>query len=70
MFTSGRTVLQEALDTRRNHSEQTVRSVLSDLFSFEMMPFSRKMDVLSGGEKSRLGLATTVARSAQFVVDG
>lgn len=56
MFTPGRTVLQEALDTRRSHSEQTVRTLLGS-FLFRGETVFKKVEVLSGGEKSRLGLA-------------
>jgi ATP-binding cassette subfamily F protein 3 len=56
MFHAGRTVLQEALDTPRSHSEQTVRTVLGS-FLFRGDSVFKKVDVLSGGEKSRLGLA-------------
>jgi ATP-binding cassette subfamily F protein 3 len=56
MFNAGRTVLEEALSTPRHHSEQTVRTVLGS-FLFRGDSVFKKVDVLSGGEKSRLGLA-------------
>ncbi len=56
MFKAGNTVLQEALSTQRNHSEQTVRTVLGS-FLFRGDSVFKKVEVLSGGEKSRLGLA-------------
>jgi len=56
MFRSDRTVLQEALEIRRPHSEQTVRTVLGS-FLFQGNSVFKKVAVLSGGEKSRLGLA-------------
>jgi ATP-binding cassette subfamily F protein 3 len=56
MFQAGRTVLDEAANTRRHHSEQTVRTVLGS-FLFQGDTVFKKVDVLSGGEKSRLGLA-------------
>jgi ATP-binding cassette subfamily F protein 3 len=56
MFRPGRTVLEEALDTQRHHSEQTVRTVLGS-FLFRGEAVFKKVEVLSGGEKSRLGLA-------------
>ena len=56
MFTAGRTVFEEALSTPRHHSEQTVRTLLGS-FLFRGDAVFKKVDVLSGGEKSRLGLA-------------
>lgn len=56
MFRAGKTVLEEAMTTQRHHSEQTVRTVLGS-FLFRGDSVFKKVDVLSGGEKSRLGLA-------------
>jgi ATP-binding cassette subfamily F protein 3 len=56
MFTPGRTVLQEAQATRRSHGEQMVRTLLGS-FLFRGDSVFKPVDVLSGGEKSRLGLA-------------
>ena len=56
MFRSGKTVLEEALNTERHHSEQTVRTLLGS-FLFRGDAVFKKVEVLSGGEKSRLGLA-------------
>ena len=56
MFRPGKTVLEEAINTGRSHSEQTVRTVLGS-FLFRDNTVFKKVEVLSGGEKSRLGLA-------------
>lgn len=56
MFRAGRTVLEESMDTKRNNTEVTVRTLLGS-FLFRGDAVFKKVDVLSGGEKSRLGLA-------------
>jgi ATP-binding cassette subfamily F protein 3 len=56
MFQPGRTVLEESTTTRRSHSEQMVRTLLGS-FLFRGDSVFKKVEVLSGGEKSRLGLA-------------
>lgn len=56
MFQPGRTVFEEAASTGRSHSELTVRTVLGS-FLFRDSAVFKKVEVLSGGEKSRLGLA-------------
>jgi len=67
MFRSGRTVLEEASDTRRQHSVQTIRTVLGS-FLFQGESVFKKVDVLSGGEKSRLGLARLLLDPANLLL--
>lgn len=55
MLQSGRTVLEEALDTPQKVPEQTVRTVLGS-FLFTGDDVFKNVAVLSGGEKSRLAL--------------
>ena len=56
MFRGGRTVFEEAADTPRAHSETTIRTLLGS-FLFRGDAVFKPVEVLSGGEKSRLGLA-------------
>jgi ATP-binding cassette subfamily F protein 3 len=53
---AGRTVLQEAMDTKRMNPDLLVRTVLGT-FLFRDNAVFKKVEVLSGGEKSRLALA-------------
>lgn len=55
MFDPGRTVLDEALDVGRSLPEETARTVLG-AFLFRGDAVFKRVSVLSGGEKSRLGL--------------
>jgi ATP-binding cassette subfamily F protein 3 len=55
MLQPGRTVLAEALDTESKVTEQFVRTLLGS-FLFSGDSVFKKVDVLSGGEKSRLAL--------------
>jgi len=56
MFKEGRTVFQEACDTPRAHSETTIRTILG-CFLFQGDAAHKRIEILSGGEKSRLALA-------------
>jgi len=56
MFSEDKTAYREAANTRRAHSETTIRTVLGS-FLFRGEAADKKISVLSGGEKSRLGLA-------------
>jgi ATP-binding cassette subfamily F protein 3 len=55
MLNTERTVLEEALDTPQRITEQFVRTLLG-CFLFRGDDVFKKVDVLSGGEKSRLAL--------------
>jgi ATP-binding cassette, subfamily F, member 3 len=55
MLNPERTVLEEALDTPQRITEQFVRTLLG-CFLFRGDDVFKKVDVLSGGEKSRLAL--------------
>jgi ATP-binding cassette subfamily F protein 3 len=55
MLQMGRTVLDEALDTTARVTEQAVRTLLG-AFLFRGDDVFKKVNVLSGGEKSRLAL--------------
>src|SRR5437867_8090073 len=53
MLQADRTVVEEAMDTPQRLSEQTVRTILGS-FLFRGDDVFKKVNVLSGGEKSRL----------------
>ncbi|MEZ6015003.1 MAG: ABC-F family ATP-binding cassette domain-containing protein [Planctomycetota bacterium] len=55
MLKPGRTVLEEALDSEAKVTEQTVRTLLGS-FLFSGDSVFKRVEVLSGGEKSRLAL--------------
>lgn len=55
-LTAGRTVLQEAMATKRMNPDLLVRTVLGT-FLFRDNAVFKTVDVLSGGEKSRLAMA-------------
>ncbi|MFT6832337.1 MAG: ATP-binding cassette subfamily F protein 3, partial [Planctomycetota bacterium] len=55
MLEPGRTVLEEALDTDARVTEQAVRTLLGS-FLFSGDSVFKRVEVLSGGEKSRLAL--------------
>ena len=67
MFRPGKTVLEEAINTGRSHSEQTVRTVLGS-FLFRDNTVFKKVEVLSGGEKSRLVLAKILLNPPNFLL--
>jgi ATP-binding cassette subfamily F protein 3 len=55
-LSAGRTVVEEAMATRRMNPDLLVRTVLGT-FLFRDNTVFKKVEVLSGGEKSRLALA-------------
>ncbi len=67
MLQMNRTVLEEAMDTEQRITEQFARSVLGS-FLFQGDDSSKKISVLSGGEKSRLALVNLLLDPPNFLL--
>ena len=67
MLNLNRTVLEEALDTPARVTEQNIRSLLG-AFLFRGDDVFKKVNVLSGGEKSRLALVRLLLDPPNFLL--
>jgi ATP-binding cassette subfamily F protein 3 len=67
MFQTGRTVLEEALDVSQRPPEQAARTLLG-AFLFRGDTVFKSVDVLSGGEKTRLALAKMLLDPPNFLL--
>ncbi len=61
------TVLQNVIDSARDQGEREVRSLLGNLL-FQGSDVFKKVKVLSGGEKARVGLACVLVKRANFLL--
>jgi ATP-binding cassette, subfamily F, member 3 len=67
MFQAGRSVLEEALDVTQRPPEQAARTLLG-AFLFRGDTVFKSVDVLSGGEKTRLALAKMLLDPPNFLL--
>jgi ATP-binding cassette subfamily F protein 3 len=66
-FTPGRTVLEEAMDLEQRVPEQMVRNLLGS-FLFRGEDVNKPTTVLSGGEKTRLGICKILLNPPNFLL--
>lgn len=66
-FDPNRSALDSILEVNQNIGEQQVRNLLGN-FLFSKEDTEKKVQVLSGGEKSRLGLAATLVKQTNFLI--